>query len=104
LGALLAFYGNQPQDSFWSAYVPLLLLLFRYCPDYRFICLLATGLLWCNIAIHTHFSHRLPDNFDNRGVLLSAIIADIPRVDEIVSVCCWKTCKLNPTRQQCSAE
>jgi len=82
LGALFAFYGNQPPDSFWSAYVPLLLLLVRYCPDYRFICLLATGLLWCNIAIHINFSHRLADNFDNRGVLLSAIIADIPRVDE----------------------
>ena len=82
LGALLAFYGNQPPDSFWSAYVPLLLLLFRYCPRYRFICLLATGLLWCNIAIHTHLSHRLPDSFDNRGLLLSATIADIPRVDE----------------------
>ena len=82
LGALLAFYGNQPQDSFWSAYVPLLLLLFRFCPDYRFICLLATGLLWCNIAIHTNLSHRLPDNFDNRELLCSAIIADIPRVDD----------------------
>ena len=85
MGALLAFYGNQPQDSFWSAYVPLLLLLFRYCPDYRFICLLAIGFLWCNIAIHTHFSHRLPDNFDNRGLLLSAIIADMigARLSEI---------------------
>ena len=82
LGALLAFYGNQPQDSFWSAYVPLLLLLFRFCPDYRFICLLATGLLWCNIAIHTNLSHRLADNFDNRELLCSAIIADIPRVDD----------------------
>ena len=82
LGALLAFYGNQPQDSFWSAYVPLLLLLFRYCPDYRFICLLATSFLWCNIAIHSHLLHRLPDSFDNRGVLLSATIADLPRIDE----------------------
>jgi competence protein ComEC len=82
LGALLAFYGNQPQDSFWSAYIPLLLLLFRFCPDYRFICLLATGLLWCNLAIYSNLSHRLPDDFDNRDLLLSATIADIPRVDD----------------------
>ena len=51
-GTLVAFYGNQPQDIFWSACLPLLLLLFRFCPDYRLVCLLAVGFLWANVALH----------------------------------------------------
>ena len=80
-GTLVAFYGNQPQDSFWSAYLPLLLLLFRFCPGYRFVCLLAVGLLWGNVALHGQLAQRLVDGFDNRGVLLVGTIADLPRVD-----------------------
>jgi competence protein ComEC len=80
-GTLVAFYGNQPQDSFWSAYLPLLLLLFRFCPPYRFVCLLAVGLLWGNVALHGQLAQRLVDGFDNRGALLVGTIADLPRVD-----------------------
>ena len=80
-GTLVAFYGNQLQDSFWSAYLPLLLLLFRFCPNYRFVCLLAVGFLWGNMALHAQLAQRLVDGFDNRGVLLVATVADLPRVD-----------------------
>jgi len=81
IGALLAFYANQPPDIFWSAYLPLFLLLARYCPRYRFLCLLAASLLWSNAVIHRQLSHRLPASFDDRGVLLSARIADLPRIE-----------------------
>ena len=80
-GTLVAFYGNQLQDSFWSAYLPLLLLLFRFCPTYRFVCLLAVGLLWGNMALHSQLAQRLVDGFDNRGVMLVGTVADLPRVD-----------------------
>ena len=80
-GTLVAFYGNQPQDSFWSAYLPLLLLLFRFSPGCRFVCLLAVGLLWGSMAVHSQMAQRLVDGFDNRGALLVATVADIPRVD-----------------------
>ena len=81
LGALLAFFGNQPPELFWSAYLPMLLLLVRYNPHYRFICLLAVGLLWGSIAVNQQLSQRLHDSFDNRSLMLEANIADIPRVD-----------------------
>jgi len=80
-GTLVAFYGNQPQDSFWSAYLPLLLFLFRFCPTYRFVCLLAVGFLWTNVALHGQLAQRLVDGFDNRGVFLVGTVADLPRVD-----------------------
>jgi competence protein ComEC len=80
-GALLAFYGNLPPDIFWSAYLPLCLLFARYCPRYRFLCLLAASLLWSSAVIHQQLSHRLPASFDDRGVLLSARIADLPRIE-----------------------
>jgi competence protein ComEC len=79
-GALLAFFGNQPLDIFWSAYLPLCLLFARYCPRYRFLCLLTASLLWSNAVIHQQLAHRLSAGFDDRGVLLSARIADLPRV------------------------
>ena len=80
IGALLAFYGNQPPDIFWSAYLPLCLLFARYCPRYRFLCLLVASLLWSSVVIHQQLAHRLPASFDDRGLRLSARIADLPRV------------------------
>lgn len=81
IGALLAFYGNQPPDIFWSAYLPLFLLFARYCPRYRFLCLLVASSLWSSAVIHRQLSHRLPAGFDDRGVRLNARIADLPRVE-----------------------
>jgi len=81
IGALLALYGNQPTDIFWAAYLPLFLLFARYCPRYRFLCLLAASLLWSNAVIHRQLSHRLPASFEDRGVRLSARIADLPRIE-----------------------
>ncbi len=80
-GALLAFYGNQLPDPFWSAYLPLLLLLARFCPRYRLLCLLGASFLWCTTVMHHHLSQRLHSDFDNRTVLLTAEIADLPRVN-----------------------
>ena len=81
-GALLAFYGNQLQDSFWSAYLPLLLLLARYSPRYRCLCLAAASLLWSSTMLYWQLDHRLHIDFDNRVVRLSAQVADLPRVGD----------------------
>ena len=80
-GALLTVFGNELPDIFWSAYLPLLLLLARYCPHYRFLCLLAASQLWSSALIHQQLTHRLPASFDDRVVRLSARIADLPRID-----------------------
>jgi competence protein ComEC len=80
LGALLAFYGNQLQDPFWASFAPLLLLLARCNPKYRFVALLAAGMLWSGSLMQLHLSHRLVDDFDNRILLLNGVIADIPQL------------------------
>jgi competence protein ComEC len=80
VGALLAFYANRLPDPFWSAYAPLLPLLAICLRRYRFILLLAFAFLWSSALLHDHLSHRLPASFDNRSLLLSGVIADIPRV------------------------
>ncbi len=80
LGALLAFYGNQLQDPFWASFAPLLLLLARCNPKYRFVALLAAGMLWSGCVMQLHLSHRLVDDFDNRILLLNGVIADIPQL------------------------
>ena len=82
LGALLAFYGNQLQDPFWSAYAPLLLLLARCNRHCRLLCVLGFGLLWSSAVLHQYSAHRLHDDFDNKIVLLSGVIADIPQLRE----------------------
>ena len=79
VGALLAFYGNRLPDPFWSAYVPALLLLACCHSRYRFLLLLAAAFLWSSALLHHHLSHRLLDSFDNRILLLSGVIADIPQ-------------------------
>jgi competence protein ComEC len=82
LGALFAFYGNQLQDPFWSAYAPLLLLLARFNRRYRQLCLLVFGVLWSSAVLHEQISHRLQAEYDNQQLLVSGIIADIPQVRE----------------------
>ncbi|MCP4469767.1 MAG: DNA internalization-related competence protein ComEC/Rec2 [Gammaproteobacteria bacterium] len=80
MGALIAFYGNRLPDPFWSAYAPALLLLACCCCRYRFVFLLAAAFLWSSALLHHHLSHRLLDSFDNRSLLLSGVIADIPQL------------------------
>jgi competence protein ComEC len=80
VGALLAFYGNRLPDPFWSAYAPLLLLIACCYSRYRSILLLAAAFLWSSALLHQHLSYRLLDSFDNRSLLLSGVIADIPRL------------------------
>jgi len=80
VGALFAFYGNHLPDPFWSAYAPALLLLACCYSRYRFVFLLAAAFLWSSALLHYHLSHRLLDSFDNRNLLISGVIADIPRL------------------------
>jgi competence protein ComEC len=80
VGALLAFYGNRLPDPFWSAYAPALLFLACCHSRYRFLLLLAAAFLWSSALLHHHLSHRLLDSFDNRILLLSGVIADIPQL------------------------
>jgi competence protein ComEC len=80
VGALLALYGNRLPDPFWSAYAPALLLLACCNSRYRFVFLLAAAFLWSSALLHHHLSHRLLDSFDNRILLLSGVIADIPQL------------------------
>jgi len=82
LGALFAFYGNQLQDPFWTSFLPLLLLLARCNPKCRFVALIAASVLWSSAILQLQLSHRLIDDFDNRIVLLSGVIADIPQLHE----------------------
>ena len=82
LGSLVAFYGNELPDQYWSVLVPILLLLFYCCPAYRFILLLSAAYLWSSAAFHHHLEHRLDGSFDNRITLIRGIIADIPRLNQ----------------------
>lgn len=81
LGSLLAFYGNELPDRFWSAYVPILLLLCRYNPPYRLLLLAGAAYLWGSALLHYHLDHRLIEAFDQRFTRLQAVVADIPEVD-----------------------
>ena len=79
LGTLLAFYGNELPDQSWSALVPILLLLCRFCPAYRFTLVLTAALLWSSAVFHYHLDHRLIAAYDNQIVLVRGIIAEIPQ-------------------------
>ncbi len=81
LGSLLAFYGNELPDRAWSAFMPILLLLCRYCPGYRFALVLSAAFLWSSTVFHYHLDHRLITTYDGRVVLVRGIVADIPQID-----------------------
>ncbi len=81
LGSLLAFYGNELPDQFWSALLPILLLLCLYHPAYRLLLLAAAAYLWSAAVFHHHLDHRLLEAYDQRLTLVRAVVADIPEVD-----------------------
>lgn len=78
-GALLAFYGNQLPAPFWTAYIPLLLFIARCNSRCRFILLLLTAFLWSSAVLQQRLEHRLHDEFDDRELVLSGVIADVPQ-------------------------
>ncbi len=81
LGSLLAFYGNQLPDQYWSAFAPICLLLCFSSPAYRFVLLITASFLWSSGVLHYHLEHRLADSFDSRVSLLRGIVSDIPEIN-----------------------
>ena len=79
VGALFAFYANRLPDPFWTAFAPLLLILACCQPRYRFVLLIAISFLWSSALFHNHLTHRLLDDFDDRSLLLTGVVADIPQ-------------------------
>ena len=57
LGSLLALYGNELPDQFWSAFVPMLLLLGFYSRRYRLVLWFLAAYLWSSAALHYHLEH-----------------------------------------------
>ncbi len=81
LGSLLAYYGNELPDRFWSALVPMLLLLVVYNPRFRLLLLMATAYLWSAALLQQDLDHRLLQAYDNRVTLLRGVVADLPEID-----------------------
>ncbi len=81
LGSLLALYGNELPDQAWTAFMPIPLLLSRYCPGFRFALLLCAAFLWSSAVFHYHLGHRLILAYDGQIVRVRGIVADIPQVD-----------------------
>jgi competence protein ComEC len=79
LGSLVALYGNELPDLYWSAFMPLAVLLVFYWPAHRFVLLLAAAYLWSSAVFHYHLGHRLDNSYDSQVALISGIVADIPR-------------------------
>lgn len=77
-GTLAALYGNQLADRMWAAYLPLLLLLIRFCPAYRFLLIAVAAHLWSTAWFHYHLDHRLIGAYDDRVVLLRGLVSEIP--------------------------
>jgi len=80
-GSLLALFGNELADRFWSAYLPLVLLLYRYCPAHRLLLIAVAAHLWSAAWLHHHLDHRLIDQFDNRVTVVRGSVDDIPVVE-----------------------
>ena len=77
LGSLLAFFGNQLPDRLWSAYLPMLLLFYRFNPAWRLPLLLAAAWLWSAALLHYHLDHRLRLSHDNRLSQVRGVVADV---------------------------
>ncbi|MBT8146464.1 MAG: DNA internalization-related competence protein ComEC/Rec2, partial [Gammaproteobacteria bacterium] len=82
LGSLVALYGNELPDAYWSAYLPMLLLLVFFCPAYRLVLLFCSAFLWSSAVFHYHLEHRLVAGHDNQIALIKGTIADIPRTGQ----------------------
>jgi competence protein ComEC len=80
LGSFVALYGNELPDSYWSAFMPIAVLLFFYCPTHRFVLLFCAAYLWSSAVFHYHLEHRLDNGYDNQVALISGVVADIPRI------------------------
>ncbi|MGD8347879.1 MAG: DNA internalization-related competence protein ComEC/Rec2 [Gammaproteobacteria bacterium] len=80
-GSLLALFGNELADRFWSAYLPLLLLLYRYCPGHRLLLIAAAAYLWSAAWFHHHLDHRLIEAYDNRVTVVRGVVEDLPVVE-----------------------
>jgi competence protein ComEC len=81
LGSLLAFYGNELPEQFWSAFAPMFLLLGFYCRRYRFVLWFVAAYLWSSAALHYHLEHRLVSDYDQQVTRLRGLVTDIPEVD-----------------------
>jgi len=77
-GSAAAFWSNQPADTFWTCYLPLLLVLSVLRSDLRLLSIFFTMFLWASLQIHFQLQQRLDEKFDGRVVELSGRIADIP--------------------------
>ncbi|MFT5740971.1 MAG: competence protein ComEC [Gammaproteobacteria bacterium] len=80
-GALLAFYGNQLFDRFWSAYLPLLLFFSWAIPQYRLLLILLCSLLWANAFLHYQLDSRLALQQDHQVFVLQAKVVDVGERD-----------------------
>lgn len=80
-GSLLSFYGGELPDPFWSALVPLLLLLAIYNRVYRFSLIAVAACLWSSALLHHHLQHRLIASYDHKVTRVKAIVADMPEID-----------------------
>jgi competence protein ComEC len=82
LGSLLAFYGNELPDQFWTAFAPILLLLACYCRVYRPLLLAAAVYLWSSGLFHYHLDHRLIDAYDHQLTSLRGVVSGLPEVKQ----------------------
>lgn len=80
-GALLAFYGNQLFDRFWSSYWPIVLLFSWALPRYRLALILICSLLWSNGYLQYQLDGRLALEQDNQVFLLQAKVVDVVERD-----------------------
>lgn len=80
LGAFFAFFSGELIDPFWIMYLPVALLFAFLLPSYRFLLLILSAYLWTSLQLYDTANLKLKHDFENKTVLLSGVIADIPEL------------------------
>jgi len=79
-GTALAFWSGGLPDPLWYTFIPILLLLIWFVPQYRYLSLIVASFLWASLQIQFQLDKNLIEEFDAETVLVSGTIDDIVEV------------------------
>ena len=80
-GSIIAFLSSDLGDELWFSYLPVTLALALLLPNYRFLLIILTAYLYTALQLTHSINLKLADDFNNRTVMFSGIIADIPEIN-----------------------
>ncbi len=78
-GMVFAVFSPHLIDSLWVSFLPLVLLICALLPAFRVIGCFLAGFLWVSLAMHWQLHQRLPEQMNNKRLVLTGEVINIPQ-------------------------